>query len=161
MKHILKKRDKRQGEEYFYEVQEGGELCLQGQFLGKRFISLSELNNLEIEGECIVTPIPLYCFTEPVEPETPIFDKWIWYREVVTPAIVAHIESIITNPQTYDYLDYYEPFGYLNDMIHNEEATKIVEWIKNIWIVVRPLIEQTETEIDIDVIIQQLPELVI
>lgn len=86
------------------------------------------------------------------------FNKREWELQIVEPAVIAYIESVI-RPMPYDYINIGDVTKYLTHAQYSEEAATIMAWY---WACMASITEQIEplTEpVDVNVIINELPTL--
>lgn len=135
MKHIQQLRQAYNGEESYYEVPEGTTNaieCKQGQYIGKWFITLEELEQRDdiapnLEGECfLVTHLHPFLFTEPIVPEQSVWNKEIYSKELNE----AHNTLFTQYYLSRDYVNIGEIVIWLDDDVYGEEATKLINWWK-------------------------------
>lgn len=164
--NIIQNREKLISENTYYEVPQGTANaieCLQGENAGKWFITLAELEQRNDitpnEGECyLVTHIHASAFAEAAEPEPEVLDLRAWELQVVEPAVKEHILSVI-RPEPYDYTGFEDIPIYKDDPRYTEEVAAIIQWIRDCWDSMEAQIENLEAPIELEVIIQNLPDL--
>lgn len=167
MKHIQQYRPAFNSENTYYEVSHdiiGAIQCKQGEYIGKWFITLAELEsrndiapNLEDELY-LVTHINPAMFEEAQAPQPQPFNLRDWELSEVEPAVKLHIENIIRE-LPYDYISIHEPNTWVDDDTYGYEAQAIRAWIRSCWISMRQQIDGLDSAIDIQQIILNLPTL--
>ena len=91
-----------------------------------------------------------------IEPQP--WNKRQWELDIVEPGVRAHIEAAI-RPEPLDYISIHEPNTWVGDQEYSEEALAVRAWIRACWRSVRQQIEPLTEPVEVEVIIDNLPDL--